>query len=635
MKEKEGPGDGENGEEDELQEKLVRRGRSSGGGEELLRGSENSRGSKKVSKKKGKVAQETTGDPSAPKKRGRPFAAQVEEQAEEPVVEKAAAKRKGRRSVGRVDEPVEVEEAAKQSNSPRRKRSSNPTAEMRTITKNVPDDVPKRRGRHPAAEQEIGAEVEEFDEDPIAPQKRRRPVQRAEADHTQDELDDSNPKKEKKNKSRSGVDVLEAESLALTTTEDYTKGKSRTKPSSGVASRDDEKRGRKRTRRSEAYIQDVRPTASSIADQQEGGQIRTRHQDAQLQEAATAGSSKQAKHSRHRDQRVEVEATSSNLQRNHSGPEKGVKTSHEKRTKSITSSGLVEQSRNSKRRTRFSIEGTVAEAVAEPSQAHNKGSKKQAQEETQSRKRKNVESECLVPFLFIFILILVEHPESELVKRRRFEKLPSQDQDTPEGDEVPLYQHLQAVTRKVSRHIIDAKWEPLPSGCVERISQFLQDLQRPVVIRYNDERKKTQSSTALQMISRRLVSKVSKGLPFPQGTRNHREDDFDFEKILDHNRALEAQLTPALHANELLEAQVSKELACLEFEQETLVRLEANAKTEAGLRSEAARRLHSLLQPQDGIMDIEELKDDVGLTNAQVPLLLDHSVSILVPWCQL
>jgi hypothetical protein len=230
---------------------------------------------------------------------------------------------------------------------------------------------------------------------------------------------------------------------------------------------------------------------------------------------------------------------------------------------------------------------------------------------------------------------LVEHPESELVKRRRFEKLPSRDEDTPEGDEVPLYQHLQAVTRKVSRHVIDAKWEPLPSGCVERISQFLQDLQRPVVIRYNDEEKKTQSSTALQMISRRLVSKVSKGLPFPHGTRNHREDDFDFEKILDHNRALEAQLTPALHANELLEAQVSKELACLESEKETLATLEANAKTEAGLRSEAARRLHSLLQPQDGIMDIEGLKDDVGLTNAQVPLLLDYSVSILVPWCQL
>jgi hypothetical protein len=69
VKEKEGARDGENGEEDEVQEKLVRRGRSSGDGEELLRGSETSRGSKKVSKKKEKVAQETTGDPSAPKKR--------------------------------------------------------------------------------------------------------------------------------------------------------------------------------------------------------------------------------------------------------------------------------------------------------------------------------------------------------------------------------------------------------------------------------------------------------------------------------------------------------------------------------------------------------------------------------------
>jgi hypothetical protein len=197
-----------------------------------------------------------------------------------------------------------------------------------------------------------------------------------------------------------------------------------------------------------------------------------------------------------------------------------------------------------------------------------------------------------------------------------------------------MYQHLQAVTRKVSRQTIEAKWEPLPSGCVERISQLLQDLQRPVVVRYNDERKKTQSSTALQMISRRLVSKISKGLPFPQGTRNHREDDFDFEKILDHNRALEAQLTPALHANELLEAQVKKELALLESEKETLITLEANAKTGSAKRSEATRRLHSLLRPQDGIMEIEGLKDDVGLSIAQIHRPLDLSVRILICCCR-
>ncbi len=401
VKETEGARDGENGEEDELQEKPVRRGRRSGGGEELPRGSEISKGSKKVSKKKGKVAQETTEDPSAPKKRGRPSAVQVEEQAEEPVPDKAVAKRKGNRSVGRIDDPLEIEEAAKLWNLPRRKRSSNTKAELRTITKSVLDDTPKRRGKRAAAEREIEAEVEELDEDPIAPQKRRRVAQRAEVDHPQDELNDSNPKKGKKNKIQSGVDILQAEALALATTEDYAKGKQRTKPSSGAASRDNEERGRKRTRRSEAHIQDVRATTSSIADQQEVGRVRTPQLDAELQEAA--GPSKQGKRSRHRDQRVQVQAASSKLQRNHSGPKKEVKISHEKRPKSATGSGLVEQSQNSKRRTRFSIEGTVAEAVAEPSQAPNKGSKKQAEEETQSRKRKNVGSKCLIPFFsFLF-----------------------------------------------------------------------------------------------------------------------------------------------------------------------------------------------------------------------------------------
>jgi hypothetical protein len=223
---------------------------------------------------------------------------------------------------------------------------------------------------------------------------------------------------------------------------------------------------------------------------------------------------------------------------------------------------------------------------------------------------------------------VVEDPNGEPIKRRRIEQPPQEDQDTPEPEEAPLYQHLQAVTRRVSRQTIEAKWEPLPSGCIERISQLLQDLQRPVIVRYNDERKKMQSSTALQMISRRLIGKISKGLPFPQGTRNHREDDFDYEKILDHNRALEAQLNPALHANALLEAQVSKELALLESESEGLATLEVNAKKEAALRKGAARRLHSLLHIHEEFTEIEGWKDDAGLSIAQVSRSLDLNVRI-------
>ena len=75
-----------------------------------------------------------------------------------------------------------------------------------------------------------------------------------------------------------------------------------------------------------------------------------------------------------------------------------------------------------------------------------------------------------------------------------------------------------------------------------------------------------------------LLSKISKGLPFPPARRSRREDDFDFEKILDHNRALESLLTPALHANELLESELIKTKMLLESEEGILAQLETNAK---------------------------------------------------------
>ena len=202
-------------------------------------------------------------------------------------------------------------------------------------------------------------------------------------------------------------------------------------------------------------------------------------------------------------------------------------------------------------------------------------------------------------------------PEPPASKRRRSDR--AQEDVAEEEDEpgkAPEYQHLTATTRKVSLATINAKWSGLPAPCFDRISGLLEDLQRPVVVRYSDEQKRKQASAVLQMISRRLVKKVSRGLPFPPSIRNIREDDFDFEKILDHNRSLEAQLTPALHANELLEAELAKEAALLEAEQSYLSKLEVNAKAEATKRKLEARNVHALLQ-STGPIDAEELQGDL------------------------
>jgi hypothetical protein len=222
-------------------------------------------------------------------------------------------------------------------------------------------------------------------------------------------------------------------------------------------------------------------------------------------------------------------------------------------------------------------------------------------------------------------------PEPE---RRQVER-ESENAPASQRENQPMYQHLAPVTHRVSRQTIETKWEPLTPACIERISQIVHDLQRPVIVHINDDRKRTEANTALHMVSRRLISKVSKGLPFPPSMRNSREDDFDFEKILDYNSALEAQLTPALHAIELLEAELAKETGQLESDQATLATLEANAKTEATVRKEAGRKLHPLLQSDSAITEVD-LNDQLGLEDVlQSVLPFSHTVGLFFFVCSI
>jgi CENP-Q, a CENPA-CAD centromere complex subunit len=172
------------------------------------------------------------------------------------------------------------------------------------------------------------------------------------------------------------------------------------------------------------------------------------------------------------------------------------------------------------------------------------------------------------------------------------------------------FQQLAPVTRGVPRHTIDTKWEPLPTSAVDRISQLLNDVERSVVMRLQDDRKRTQASTAVQMVSRRLHRKLTRGQPFPPSTRSLAEEDFDFEKILDSSRALEAQLTPILHSIELLKAETAKEEALIEVESAALEALEANARGEASRRKRADRTLHDILRDESDGRDEEPVENN-------------------------
>jgi HD superfamily phosphohydrolase len=187
------------------------------------------------------------------------------------------------------------------------------------------------------------------------------------------------------------------------------------------------------------------------------------------------------------------------------------------------------------------------------------------------------------------------------------------------------FAHLEPTVRRVSRLNIETKWEPLPPGCVSQVSILLSELQKPIIARLKEDRKKTHVSVALKSVSRKLLKKLSMGLPFPPAINRTREDDFDFEKILDNSRALESQLTTTIHANKLLEAELRKEMARLESDQQNLADLEANAKRESTLRKEQARSLHSLLQA-DILSKAGDYHLDVGLEEKKVSQSLDASV---------
>jgi len=192
-------------------------------------------------------------------------------------------------------------------------------------------------------------------------------------------------------------------------------------------------------------------------------------------------------------------------------------------------------------------------------------------------------------------------------KRRRIDETAADQEVEKQRKEKPLkYQHLATLTRNISTHTIEAKWEPLTSRSIEYISDLLIDVQRPVLARLKEEQKRAQASSSMKMASHKLLRMITKGLPFPPSTRPQREDDFDFEKIIDHIRTLESQLTPTLHANELLEDELRKETDWLESDKATLAKLEANAKAAASSRKQAERKLHPVLQSEGSVVDEED-----------------------------
>lgn len=192
---------------------------------------------------------------------------------------------------------------------------------------------------------------------------------------------------------------------------------------------------------------------------------------------------------------------------------------------------------------------------------------------------------------------------------RRLEPVAEEEEGQDEGasseedeQEFP-FRYLKESTKSISRSVISEKWSALDGPSISAVGTFLADAQRPVLLRLqNTSRRREHAAAALSGVSRRLHTKLVRGLPFPAPTAGptrraatgSHEDEFDFERAMNAVQALENTLNPLLHSVSLLEREIKKEEDALGRDYDSLHKLEANARSEAKGWREKAKREHVL-----------------------------------------
>ncbi|KAL1896849.1 hypothetical protein Sste5346_004483 [Sporothrix stenoceras] len=182
-------------------------------------------------------------------------------------------------------------------------------------------------------------------------------------------------------------------------------------------------------------------------------------------------------------------------------------------------------------------------------------------------------------------------------------------------------------TRYIPLATMANKWAPLEREAIAAVQSLLEECARPVVSRIRSgagasgggaavERRQEQTRQAISGVTRRLRSKLVKGIPFPPGTvqivsrrgrrsskvqpdNNGLSADFNFERAVEGAQALEQQLSPLQHAIALLERERKREEEALAADYAALRQLETNAQADLRTWRERTRKAH-VLAPVDG-----------------------------------
>ncbi|EPE05296.1 hypothetical protein F503_03901 [Ophiostoma piceae UAMH 11346] len=208
----------------------------------------------------------------------------------------------------------------------------------------------------------------------------------------------------------------------------------------------------------------------------------------------------------------------------------------------------------------------------------------------------------------------VEEGEEQEAEDNKEEEADNDDDD--DDDLQQPFRQLVPRTRLVPLATMTNKWAPLDRDAIAAVQSLLDECARPVLARLgSSSEKKDRQDIARQAVAgvtRRLRSKLVKGIPFPTDANGGKSKKVAKKQLATmpkaapatdvsflseptaETHALQSQLTPLQHAVALLASERRREEAALADEYAQLRALETNAQAELRTWRERQRRQHVL-----------------------------------------
>ncbi|KAH8705710.1 CENP-Q, a CENPA-CAD centromere complex subunit-domain-containing protein [Talaromyces proteolyticus] len=156
---------------------------------------------------------------------------------------------------------------------------------------------------------------------------------------------------------------------------------------------------------------------------------------------------------------------------------------------------------------------------------------------------------------------------------------------------------LKPQVKNISKRAIKSKWTNLPESAQEKVRDMFRAVERPVIMLQRDERKRVEAQTALGAVVRTLERRLPR-MPFPPLAK---DATFDYEAALNEHRLLDAQLSTATNAIDVLKMEIEREEALLTKETKYVEEMEKNAKKAEVERRRQMKNEHPVLRHIDNL----------------------------------